>query len=234
MGYQAGRALGDSSGSSGGVRMPGAMIPRRLPSINLPQSPTSPRPSIGAIPEDKGKGPSNGKIVPKKGSPHASSDEDVSGAEGTGSGTALSPPFSPTRPLRPIAGRNSLPPIVDVLRPPVRSPPARLSLTTSLAGSMPTRRGPVDPFASEAVVPLSPTRASQPPLSPIRVGQAPLSPIRAPPTRPSIGRAPPTPFALGLVSPTKKTSSAQPVSLGEGTEVPTTEDGQLAEESSEP
>lgn len=174
VGYQAARALGDGPEAPRTGPMPGAMVPRRL-------QPLAPVATLGTIPEQsKGKGPSSGRPTVKK-SPHASSEEDVSGTEGAtaGSGTALSPPFSPTRPLAPIGMGPAFPPIGGVAgsgRIPAirRLTPASLSLPTPLG----PRRVSTDPFSSE---PLSPIVSSSP------------SPIQSLPPRPS-----------GVQSPQKK------------------------------
>lgn len=175
MGYQATRALGD--GPDAGARTglpPAALVPHRLQALG-------PTASLGTIPEQsKGKGPSDGRPTVKK-SPHASSEEDVSGAEGAtgGSGTALSPPFSPTRPLAPIGIGAALPPIGGVARsgalPVIRRHPTNLSLR-DLPAPLGPRRVSADPFSSE-------------PLSPIQPAVL-LSPIQSLPPRPPVVRSP--------------------------------------------
>lgn len=170
MGYQATRALGDGPDAAKAGVMPGAMLPRRLQPLSSPTG-------LGAIPElNKGKGPSSGRPTVKK-SPHASSEEDVSGAEG--SGTALAPPFSPTRPLAPIGTAPALPPIGGAAAsgrlPTIRRPPANLNLK-DLPNPLGPRRTSTDPFSSE-------------PLSPIQPAVS-LSPIQSLPPRPSVVQIP--------------------------------------------
>lgn len=177
---QARRVIGDQPGDtaaptgSGLAAMPGSIVPRRLPSLGQPSA-------LGSIPEAKGKGPSNGRPSVKK-SPHASSDEDVSGAEGSKTKlTTPAPVFSPTRPLAPLGplGINApLPPIsgggigggAGARLPRIRRPtPSNLNLPTTMS----PRRVAMDPFSEE-------------PISPIRTS-APLSPIQTLPPRPAMG-----------------------------------------------
>ena len=166
MGHQAIRALGDGPDAPrAGAMLPGAMLPPRLQPLS----------SSTAIPDfNKGKGPSSGRPTVKK-SPHASSEEDVSGAEGTGgSGTALAPPFSPTRPLAPIGMAPALPPIGGVAgsgRLPVIRRPPNLSLPAPLG----PRRASADPFSSEPLSPILPV---------------PSRPIQSLPSRPSVVQSP--------------------------------------------
>ncbi len=169
--------------------MPAAMRPSRLPPL-----PSTLRP-LGGV-QDKGKGPSNGRQVPKKGSPYTSSEEDVREERPSAARPLVSPPFRTTRPLQPLGGVAPLPPVGSAQRLPplqIQSPISRrIPLPTAVTGSMPPRRLPLDPFAA-AVAPLSPTRVTPAPLSPIRSppGRAPPTPIRSPP-----GRAPPTPVSV--------------------------------------
>ena len=88
--HQARKAFGppDEPGASGVSSMPGTMIPHRLPSLQLP-------PLLGT--QDKGKGPSSGKPVPKKTSPYTSSEEDIA-AESKGATNALAAPGPPLSP----------------------------------------------------------------------------------------------------------------------------------------
>lgn len=169
VGYQAARALGDGPDASRSGLMPGAMVPRRL-------QPLSPHTALGTIPEqDKGKGPISGRPTVKK-SPHASSEEDVSGAEGTGgSATGIAPPFSPTRSLAPIGMAPVLPSIGGVAES-GRLPAIRRNLSLKdLPAPLGPRRVSTDPFSAE-------------PLSPIQT--VPLSPVRSLPLRPSMAQSP--------------------------------------------
>lgn len=180
IGLQARRVLADKTpdptGPGGVAAMPGAIVPRRLPALTPPTVAT-----LGSIPEGKGKGPIDGRPTVKK-SPHASSEEDVSGAEGKGGGSGssvTSPPFPPTRPLAPVgplAINSPLPPIRGVgggagRLPAIRRPPPTLNLPPT---GMPARRTAADPFS-----PLSPTRTIP-------------GPPNAAQTRPSVVQAPPT------------------------------------------
>lgn len=183
VGLQASRALGGQPGVEGGTgHMPGAIIPRRLPTISPPAA-------LSSIPEGKGKGPSNGLPKVKK-SPHASSDEDVSGGEGPPR-KVFSPLFSPTRSLPPLGPLG-----INTPLPSIGGPGGRLSQirrpTSTIEqpplSSMASRRISTDPFSSE---PLSSIRPG--PLSPTRTG--PLSPTRTGPLRPSIARSPPVPLS---------------------------------------
>ena len=178
---QAGRVLGSEPGSTGVQQpLPGAMMPRRLTPLAQP---------LTSIPEEKGKGPLNGRPIPKK---SASPFEDVDGGgEGT---TSASPPFETTRPLPPIAGTKAppLPPIGGSNLPPLNhdlkkqpTPLPKFSGQRPGVPSMPSRQAPSDPFSTSA-------EDSQPPGSGAIPGSG---PVRLPPTRPSISRAPPTPFA---------------------------------------
>lgn len=193
--HQARKAFGSANelGPSGVPSIPGAMLPHRLPSL---RSPTSLQPPLMLGPiGDRGKGPSSGKPVPKKNSPYTSSEEDVTtDTEGVAASATARPPLSPvsnfppappfrtTRPLPAIGGPS---PLRGTQLPPVRRQlplPLSVNVPTSpstVAGSMPSRRTPVDPFA-----PLSPTQSTA----------APLSPIRSLPSKTPLGRAPPTPL----------------------------------------
>ena len=172
MAFQAGRALGDVPELGGTTSMPGAMLPRRLPSLSPPTA------GLGAAPPNKGKGPSNGRKTVKK-SPHASSEEDVSGAEGSGSGTALSPPFAVTRPLAPLGPTGALPAIGR------GRPPGTLNLR-DLPAPLGPRRVSTDPFGSAPLSPIRNDPFGSAPLSQIRT--APLSPKRSLPlvSRPGV------------------------------------------------
>lgn len=156
--FQAGRALGDVPEIGGTTSLPGAMLPRRLPSLSPPTAGLGVAPDL---PQSKGKGPSNGRKTVKK-SPHASSEEDVSGAEGSGSGSALSPPFAVTRPLAPLGPTGALPAIGR------GSLPTTLNLR-DLPAPLGPRRVSTDPFGA---APLSPIHSTVP-LSPIRLSPRP-------------------------------------------------------------
>ena len=195
---QAGRALGSepgtSTGGAGQQPLPGAMMPRRLAPINQ---------QLTSIPEERGKGPLNGKPIPKKSASPFEEPDGTGGGEGTSS--APSPPFETTRPLPPIAstaGPAPLPPIGGSNLPPLspdlkKLQPAPLpKLTGHRPGipSMPSRQGPTDD-------PFSTIDTPSPPVPGGGHGA-----VRLPPTRPTIARAPPTPFAS--TSPKKEPTPA--------------------------
>lgn len=211
--HQARKAFGsmDELGPSGVPSVPGAMLPRRLPSLHSPTS-LQPPLMLGRI-GDRGKGPSSGKPVPKKNSPHTSSEEDITtDTEGVAASGAARPPLSPVssfppappfRTTRPLPAIGEPSPLRGTQLPPIqRQPlplPLRVNIPTSpntLAGSMPSRRTHVDPFA-----PLSPTRSTA----------APFSPIQSPPSKTPLGRAPPTPLqpatTIGPIRPPVKPAS---------------------------
>ena len=188
LGLQARHVLGDQGPARTGGSLPGAIVPRRLPALSPTGASVA---TLGTIAENKGKGRSDGRPSMKK-SPHASSEEDVSGAEGNikGSGTAP-PPFASTRspaPLGPMAINVPLPPIAGgasggvggVSRlPPIRRPPPNLNIQ-NLPTTMSPRRTSTNPFSPDAI---SPTR---------RPGVVSLSPGKSMPPRLSVVQAPPT------------------------------------------
>ena len=186
IGTQARRALGDTTPHTSGSTLPGQLLPRSLPPMRLPLSPTSP----GAPPfTGKGKGPLSGRPVIKK-SPPTSSEEDISGSEmvGAGSGSALptitSPPFKTTRPL-PSLG---LPPIGGASLPPIRTSGNGPLLRQPMSPvAMPSRRTSIDPFAADST---GPTRRTTP---------STLGPFSLPTTqlRNPLARSPPIPLMPG-------------------------------------
>ena len=199
---QARRALAQGPQNTlGGVSAAMPDLPSRLPPMktnlfgptSMPDKPTHFQP-IQGFADGKGKGPANGKVLPKKGTPQ-SSQEDIDKDEsdvpkpkpflshqpipGT---KQFPPPFQTTRPLPPLGGREkALPPIGGRLS---SFPPL------SLAASMPPRRIAADPFATGPTSAIkspvrSPTSVTTP-FSPGRVTPVPLSSIRSPPSQPIV------------------------------------------------